>query len=113
MGDKFFKILPQLSLELYLESRPTHCTHLQDEFNTTSVIKGEHHFQIQSFFVLLNKWQINGFRSDWNDWCVQGGFTQDPSVPAAPLMEGFVLAKQEGVIRGQYMEAVASSGSLL
>ena len=64
-------------------------------------------------FVLWNEWQINGFRSDWNDWCVQGGFTQDPSVPAAPLMEGFVLAKQEGVIRGQYMEAVASSGRLL
>ena len=62
---------------------------------------------------MWNEWQINGFRSDWNDWCVQGGFTQDPSVPAAPLMEGFVLAKQEGVIRGQYMEAVAGSGSLL
>ena len=61
---------------------------------------------------MWNEWQINGFRSDWNDWCVQGGFTQDPSVPAAPLMEGFVLAKQEGVIRGQYMEAVASSGSV-
>ena len=58
-------------------------------------------------------WQIDEFGSGWNDWCVQGGFTQDPSVPAAPLMEGFVLAKQEGVIRGQYMEAVASSGSLL
>ena len=57
-------------------------------------------------------WQSDGFGSGWNDWCVQGGFTQDPSVPAAPLMEGFVLAKQEGVIRGQYMEAVASSGSV-
>ena len=43
--------------------------------------------------VLCSKWRINGFRSDWNDWCVQGGFTQDPSVPAAPLMEGFVLGK--------------------
>ena len=52
-------------------------------------------------------WQLDEFGSGWNDWCVQGGFTQDPSVPAAPLMEGFVLAKQEGVIRGQYMEAVA------